>query len=38
MVRELEGGLRVSDGFFCSISVTYDVAVLLEELLCERWV
>ena len=29
MVYELERVLRVCDGFFCSMSVTYDGAVLL---------
>ena len=29
MVRGLERGLRVCDGFFCRVSVTYDGAVLL---------
>ena len=29
MVHELEGVLRVCDGFFCSMSASYDGAVLL---------
>ena len=31
MVCELERVLRVCDGFFCSMSVTYDGAVLLRQ-------
>ena len=31
MVYELERVLWVCDGFFCSISVTYDGAVLLQQ-------
>ena len=31
MVHELERVLRVCDGFFCSMSATYDGAVLLRQ-------
>ena len=31
MVYELERVLRVCDGFFCSMSTTYDGAVLMQQ-------
>ena len=41
MVYELERVLRVCDGFFCSMSATYDDAVLLcgstNKLFCMRF-